>query len=410
LEQPKKPGPRDITDLKARLGLNRAPAGAPPGAPPPGRAPFPGGPGGPPAPAPQPYGGQGGVPGGQARGQQGPSFGGNAPAPPGYPQQMPSGAHPAPDPYASLRPAPGRQFDLRPSEGGPPVENVRRGSFRAALVIGALMGVGGIVLGAGYGIGMSGRRAYNETNRAAKRVKTEVEVMHKTVTQMGTAVAMATQRAQAERKDRLSYDPRLIEELEKVKLEPRPDTTKIFKVDYFRLHDNVVDSLMTYYYDTLAVYGEVERFVKKTKADKASLEAFATKQAETGGAKYGVVFAGGGKIAVSNLVEMGQPVCKGGGVECPMDQLEGFQIRANAGANWSTRKVGPKPEGNTVVPLEPTPLLESVMAGSPNQARMEQYRIRYANIQLLLARIAATQKQLMESLATATARQDMFSL
>src|SRR5688572_6352681 len=51
LEQPKKPGARDIGDLKARLGLNRGPApgGPPPGAP--ARAPFPGG--GPAAP----YGG-----------------------------------------------------------------------------------------------------------------------------------------------------------------------------------------------------------------------------------------------------------------------------------------------------------------------------------------------------------------
>ena len=325
--------------------------------------------------------------------------------PPGFNQPA---AQPAPDPYASLRPQPGRQFDLTPEHQGPPAENVRRGGIRTALVIGLVLGVAGGVLGLGFGMAMSGRRAYNDTNRAAKYVKAQVEEMHKTVTQVATAVAGSQQRAQAERRDRLSYDPRLIEELERVKLEPRPDTSKIFKVDYFRMPDRVVDNLMTYYYDTIAVYGEVERFVKKTKADKASLEAFASKQAETG-QRYGVVFAGGGKIAVSNLVEMGQPVCKGGGAECAPSEIEGFQIRANAGANWSNRKVGPKPEGNTVVPLEPTPLLESVMAGSPNQARMEQYRIRYANIQLLLTRIAASHKELADGVNTAAARSDMFA-
>ena len=72
--------------------------------------------------------------------------------------------------------------------------------------------------------------------------------------------------------------------------------------------------------------------------------------------------------------------------------------------------MAPKPEGNTVVPLEPTPLLETVMAGSPDQARMEQYRIRLANIQLLLARIAASHKELASALDTAAARSDMFEL
>ena len=50
------------------------------------------------------------------------------------------------------------------------------------------------------------------------------------------------------------------------------------------------------------------------------------------------------------------------------------------------------------------------MAGSPDQARMEQYRIRYGNIQLLLARLAQTQKQLTEAIETAATRPDMFSL
>jgi hypothetical protein len=317
---------------------------------------------------------------------------------------------PAPDPYASMRPPPGRQFDLRPVDDGVPVESVRRGGFRAALIVGLGMAVAGGVLGVGFGMAMSGRRAFNETNRAAKRVKTEIEEIHKSVSQIGGAVAVSQQRAQAAKLDRLAFDPKLIEDLEKVKVDPRPDTSRIFKVDYFRMSDLAVDNLMAYYYDTIALYGEVERFVKKSNADKDSLTSFADKQAQSGGSKYGVVFAGGGKVVVANLVEMRNPVCKGGGTDCSMDQLEGFEIRANSGANWSTRPVGPKPDGKIMVPLEPTPLLESVMAGSPEQARMEQYRLRYANIQLLLARLAQVQKQLTDALDTAAKRPDMFSL
>ena len=396
MEQPKKPGPRDITDLKARLGLNRGPAA---GGQPAARAPFPGPPGGGmPAPPPQPFPPQGG---------------GGFPAPGGPPPAMGGGyapQAPAPDPYASMRPPPGRQFDLRPVDDGVPVESVRRGGFRAALIVGLAMAVAGGVLGVGFGMAMSGRRAFNETNRAAKRVKTEIEEIHKSVSQIGGAVAVSQQRAQAAKMDRLAFDPKLIEDLEKVKVDPRPDTSRIFKVDYFRMSDLAVDNLMAYYYDTIALYGEVERFVKKSKADKDSLTAFAAKQEQKGGAKYGVVFAGGGKVVVANLVEMRNPVCKGGGTDCAMDQLEGFEIRANSGANWSTRPVGPKPDGKNLVPIEPTPLLESVMAGSPDQARMEQYRIRYANIQLLLTRLAQTQKQLKDALDTAAKRPDIFQI
>jgi hypothetical protein len=317
---------------------------------------------------------------------------------------------PAPDPYASMRPPPGRQFDLRPVDDGVPVQSVQRGGFRAALVVGLAMAVAGGVLGVGFGMAMSGRRAFNETNRAAKRVRTEIEEIHKSVSQIGMAVAQSQQRAQAAKQDRLAFDPKLIEELEKVKVDPRPDTSRIFKVDYFRMSDLAVDNLMSYYYDTIALYGEVERFVKKSKADKESLTNFATKQEQKGGAKYGIVFAGGGKVVVANLVEMRNPVCKGGGTDCSMDQLEGFEIRANSGANWSTRPVGAKPDGKNLVPIEPTPLLESVMAGSPDQARMEQYRIRYANIQLLLTRLAQVQKTLKDALDTAAKRPDIFSL
>jgi hypothetical protein len=320
-----------------------------------------------------------------------------------------AGAPAAPDPYASLRPPAGRQFDLRPVDDGIPVATVRRGAFRGALIFGVIMAIFGGVLGVGFGIGMSGRRAYNETNRAAKKVRTEIDEMHKTVTQIASAVAFSAQRLQAEKRDRLAYDAKFIEDLEKIKLDPRPDTSRIFTVDYFRMPNIAVDNLMSYYYDTIALYGEVEKHVKKSKADKESLEAFAAAN-QKAQANYGVVFAGGGKMVVANLVEMGQPVCKDGGADCPVDQLEGFKIRSNAGASWVNRKIGSKPDGSIVVPIDRTPLLESAMAGSPDQARMEQYRIRSVQIQILLTRIAQTQKQLSDAVKTAASRPDMFSL
>jgi hypothetical protein len=322
----------------------------------------------------------------------------------------PAPAAPIHDPFAAMRPPAGRQFDLSPATDGLPAENVRSKGAVFALVIGAIALVAGGVLGVGFGIGMSGRRAFNATNAAARRVKAEFEEMHKTVSQIATATQLSVQRLQAEKKEPTSYDPKLIEEYQKVKLDPRPDTSKMFRVDYFRMEDIAVDNLMTYYYDTIALYTEVEKHIKKSNADKQSLEAHATKQGEKGQVNYGVVFAGGGKLVLGNLVEMGPQVCKGGGNECGMDQLEGFKIRAASGAPWVDRRVSAKPEGGIVVPLDRTPLMDAALAGSPDQARQEQYKLRLGTIRMLLLRIASTQKQLKEALDKAASRTDLFSL
>ncbi len=146
-----------------------------------------------------------------------------------------------------------------------------------------------------------------------------------------------------------------------MKLDPRPDTSRIFKVNYYLLEDLAIDRLMNYYYDTIVLFGEVERHIKRTKADKSILESFVAKQAAKGGdepgkqVNYGVVFDSRGKLAISTLVEVGKPVCKGGAENCAAADIEGFMIRSNTGANWTPRKVGPKPEGDKVVPIEKNP-------------------------------------------------------
>jgi len=242
-----------------------------------------------------------------------------------------------------------------------------------------------------------GRHNMNTANHAAQTVKAELEGMQKTLTQIGTAMAMSQQRMAAAKKDSLSYDPQLIGDLEKIKLDPRPDTGKIFRVDYFRLDDVVVDRLFNYYYDSIALYGEAERHIKRTKADAESLKSYSEKAATSESKNYGVVFETGGKIAVGNLVEVGEPVCKGGGTECPADQMEGFKVRSNTGAPWVTRKAGNKLDSEKMVPLRPTPLMDAVMTGSPAEVRN-------------VARLTASQKELFEGINKAATRPDVFTI
>jgi hypothetical protein len=396
LEQPKKPGPgKDIADLKARLGLARGPAVAPPR---PGVPPVPG-----PSAIPNPLA---------------------APPPPPTPfaPPPPFAAPPAAaaprfdDPFAAMRPPEGKHFDLRSVDDGRPAVSVRRTASVAALIV-FIIGV--LVAGAvGFGFGASavGRRMFNQANFGAKRVKTELDEMQKTITDITTAVNMSSQRLAAGRQDPLAFDYKLIEDLEKVKLDPRPDTSRIFKVNYYLLEDLAIDRLMNFYYDSIVLYGEVERHIKRTKADRSVLEPFAAKLAAKAGedsskqVNYGVVFSSRGKLAIGTLVEVGKPVCKGNAENCAAADIEGFMIRSNTGANWTPRNVGPKPEGDKVVPIEKTPLFEAVMSGSPDQVRMEQYKQRYNNIRIILQRLAATKKELGEAIDKAAARPDLFTL
>ena len=315
-----------------------------------------------------------------------------------------------------MRPPEGKHFDLQSVDDGRPAVSVRqKGGLAGRVILVIAVLVAGAV-GFGFGASAVGRRMFNQANFGAKRVKTELDDMQKTITEITTKVNMSSQRLAANKQEPLAYDYKLIEDLEQVKLDPRPDTSRIFKVNYYLLEDLAIDRLMNYYYDTIILFGEVERHIKRTKADRSVLEAFVAKQAAKAGedaskgVNYGVVFDSRGKLAISTLVEVGKPVCKGGAENCGAADIEGFMIRSNTGANWTPRKVGSKPEGDKLVPIERTPLFEAVMNGSPDQVRMEQYKQRYNNIRLILQRLAATKKELGDAIDKAASRPDLFTL
>jgi hypothetical protein len=323
------------------------------------------------------------------------------------PQAAPAQPPPAHDPYAAMKPQKGH-FDLRTIDDGP-VENVRSGRGKAAIVMAAIVGIAAFALGAGMGMAGVGRANMNTANHAAKTVKSEIDGMQKTLNQIGTAVAMSQQRLARGKQDVLSYDEQLIADLQKVKLDPRPDTGKIFRVDYFRLEDVVVDRLFNYYYDSIALYNEIDRHIKKTHADAESLKAYLAKTDAASQKNYGLVFDTSAKIIVGNLVEVGEQVCKGGVKDCPASDLQGFKVRINTGAPWVDKKSGSKLEANNVIPIKPTPLMDAVMAGSPDQVREEAYKQRTANIRSIVSRLTATQKELLEGVTRAAARPDVFT-
>jgi hypothetical protein len=394
VDQTRKPGvppTKDISDLKARLGLK--PGNAP------GAGPQPGG--GPPAPGRS-------IPGFPP--QPGRSNAQAAAAAPAAATAAPNAAPPAGmNPYANMR-APAGGFDLRGIDDGAPIQNVRSGRGKAIVFTSIVVGAAAFALGGGLGIASVGRANMNTANHAAKAVKNELDNMEKTLSQIGRAVAISQQRMAAAKKDPLSYDPQLTADLKSIKLDPRPTTATIFRVDFFRLPDADVDKLFNYYYDTIALYNEVERHVRRTENDAESLKSYAEKTAANGNRNYGVVFDNAGKIVVGNLVEVGEQVCKNGGKDCGADQLVGFKIRSGSGAPWVDRKTGSKLDPNILVPMKPTPFMDAVMTGSPDQVRQESYKQRLANIRTLVSQLTMNQRELIDGISKDASRPDIFTV
>ena len=405
MDQNRKPGvspTKDISDLKARLGLKR-PDGGPAGAPMPGG--MPPGPGRPAAAPGQPF-----PPQSSGRVAAGPG-----PAPGSAPHRGPAPAAAPPpagmNPYANMR-APQGGFDLRTIDDGVPVQNVGSSRSKTVLIASVIVGAGAFLLGGWSGMVSVGRSNMNTANHAAKAVKTELDGMQKRLGEIGLVVARSQQRQQAAKKDPLSYDPQLISELKSIKLDPRPTTATIFRVDFFRLPDADVDKLFNYYYDTIALYNEVERHVRRTENDAESLKAYAEKSAANSGKNYGIVFDNSsGKIVVANLVEVGDQTCKGGksGKDCTSD-ITGFKIRSGSGAPWVDRGIGGKLNLSNVVPIKPTPFMDAIMTGSPDQVRQESYKQRVASIGMLVRQLNVMQKELIEGISKDASRPDIFTV
>jgi hypothetical protein len=313
------------------------------------------------------------------------------------------------NPYANMR-APQGGFDLRTIDDGAPVQNVSSSRGKSAIIASFIVGAAAFALGGGLGIASVGRANMNTANHAAKAVKGELEGMQKRLGDIGLAVARSQQRLVAGKKDPLSYDPQLIADLKSIKLDPRPTTATIFRVDFFRLPDADVDKLFNYYYDTIALYNEVERHVRRTENDTESLKAYADKTAGTASKNYGVVFDTSGKLVVANLVEVGDQVCKKGGKDCGAADLTGFKIRSGSGAPWVDRGIGAKPDAGNLVPIKPTPFMDAVMTGSPDQVRQEAYKQRVASIRTLVTQLNMTQKDLVDGISKDASRPDIFTV
>lgn len=408
MDENKKPGPRDISDLKARLGLKKTaamPAAAPTTTPPHGQpvqpVPAPSGFGAPAqqgfaAPAPQPSGPP-------------PPFGRREEPPP--PQQPAAPADPRRDPFASAQQQQAAAnlaafYGLGQSlpgsadaVGGEPLSKPKPwGRIAAVLAIAAIP----FVVGNACGRIQRDRIEYNTTTDQAGQIREEVEKMGKTL----SMIVDTLNSTPAGRKGDVDID--LSAKLGQLDLK-KPDTIRIFHTNYNSLEPMLVERLMQYYDGTIKLYDEIAIHAKKTENDKDALVRMSQAGAKTADKNYGVIVEPQNGLMLAKFVEVGSPVCpKEGQTDCNATELKGFQYRMDSGSGWGTRPVKGKVEA-IVMPLQQTPLFKAVAAGNPDFLAVKDYARRMAEIKTQAAMLMNQQKDVLGDLKKASERPKLFA-
>jgi hypothetical protein len=305
--------PKDISDLKARLGLKSG-AGAAPGAPgaPGGAVPPPVAPSGvsagsvlPPPPKP------GGIPG-----LTGP--GSVLPPPPFGQQPAPAGPDYSRDPFAMVAPSQGPR-EVRLVIDEKPVSDAEigrgRGLGRVLAVVAALA-----ALGLGYAMGstMLERVIRNRSINDGREIKTVVE---------GSAKALASAQARVQQAVALANTKKQadFETAQYLRALKKPiDANAFSRRNYIGFAAGTVDNLFDYYNGMNRLWDLFAVHAARTLADRADLTKapeLATALATT---DYGIVLNMTDGLFLGNIVILGDPKMDG-------ENLAGYQVRDRMG-------------------------------------------------------------------------------
>jgi hypothetical protein len=399
LDDNKKPGQRDISDLKARLGLKKTaamPAVTPAGTPQQPQAPQG-------IPAPIPSAGSG------------PSAGPSSiPSPFGQPAPQPQAA-PAPAPPPDPRRDPFAQQQAANLAAFYGVGQVLPGSAEGVSDaplskpkpwgrIGFVVGLCAIVFGVGNACGRiyGSRVEFNRTIDQAGQIREEVDKLSKQLNNIADTInaSKATQQSQPD------FD--MSKKLGDLDLK-KPDSQKIFHTNYMHLEDVAIERLFTYYDHTIKLYDLITLHAKKTENDKEAIENYMKNGAGKGDKNYGVTLDFTGAIPLAHFVEVGTPVCATPDkTDCNANELKGFKYRSDSGGSWADKPVKGKP-GEIVVPMQKSPLFTSVAAGNPDILAYKDYLRRVIEIKGMAGGLVAEQKDVITDLKRAAERPKVFT-
>jgi hypothetical protein len=384
----KKPGQRDISDLKARLGLKKTQAQ-------PAASPAPTPPGG--APVAPPVAGRQSIPSPFAQPAQPEPE--PAPAPPPDPRR---------DPFAQQQAANlaafygiGQQLPGDASKVDAAPISKPKGFGRLGFVI--LLGAIAFGVGNACGRVTAGRHEYNRATEQATAVRDEVDRIAKQIGQITDTINLSKETLKG------NIDTEMTKKLGEIDLK-KPDQDKLFRVNFSQLGDVQIQRLMNYYNHVIQLMDDVQLHAKKTEADKESLENFVKAGAKTENKNFGVITETQGPLTLAKMVEVGKPVCpKPDQTDCNANELTGFEYRMDSGSGWGKRPVKGKPH-EIVMPLQQTPLFKTIAGGGSDVLAVKDYARRMASIRSLIGSIAAEQKEVQTDLKKLAERSKLLAL
>jgi hypothetical protein len=366
-EKGKKPGARDISDLKARLGLKRG-----------GDAKTPGG------PVPPPSAGKGT---------------GYVPPPPGVAPQQPVVPDARQDPFGAMNAMAAQGAVTRAPEvivvDKSAVEQVhgqpRLAKYgKIALLVGAPL-ILGFVLG-----GINHQRSrYNATVDDAKEVADEFSDLGKRLEALNNVLLRAKERGQGGKGYALA-DAELVADIEGLKFSfPDNDELILSHRNLYLLEPKLVQ-------DTLGFYTRMRTLAQRLKEHVRLTKDLTKKMTPAVAEKIGAQAGFAGTIRVPSaedakkgalpsveVLEIGMPVCSDGkpAKECAGGPPVGVQVRGDTQAPWVQKSIatGAADANDKVFPIRPNGIFNALAEGSPRFLDELQYYQRLADIDVLVS-------------------------
>ncbi|MCB9557652.1 MAG: hypothetical protein H6707_16200 [Deltaproteobacteria bacterium] len=318
------------------------------------------------------------------------------------------------DPFAA-QPAPAAAAGYAPAypfvDAGPqleiPAEKKGPGKW-----VGIFIGVALIPLVVGWACGRvyNARLVFNKTIDDAKTIQSDLKPLIEVNKKIANALAQAGMRARGKK---MNLDETLVGELEELlrltdDKETETKQDRIFRTNYARMEDIVIQKLFAYYNNTIKLHAATRNFVAETKRAKDAILKFqADKTIER---KYGIVFASDEVgYYIGQLVEVGLPQCKDKKSTCRGAEVSGFQVRVGESRAWSIRPGKHKQINQIVVPIMPNEDWRQVVAGRPGYLRYRQYLMGFAEMSRLSGELARDLKSLQDNLQKQTSRQKLFA-
>ncbi len=346
----KRPGARDISDLKARLGLKKNNPAAPGGAPvaPPGVAQ-------PPGIAPPP----------------GANIQGSIPAPPGVAPPPMAQAHvpnAASDPFGAMsamaqNAAGAPQADIVVVNDGAPVESVAKKNKGAIIATTAAMILLPLVAGVVIGKVGSGANQYNQVIADAKPIMEDVKVVRRGLTELAAVIESGKQGGKF-----VPGDDKLTTALASLEAVPTNDEL-VYESSLYHLESNISREIYTFYSDIHTLNAMLKEHLREANKESKILKDGAVKFSGFNPMAYGAVVqipsaedAASGAPVTMRMVQLGGPVCEGESkpnpAGCGGKPFTGFAHRDDETAGWKVDKIPPAGSdsvpGDSVVMLDPT--------------------------------------------------------